>query len=90
MLKHLIRTRLYASTPAEIVKYGRQYGIHITKEQAAELLKFIKKESIDPFSKQDRSKTYSYVEKNIGQREAKQADQLLNQLVKQYNLDHLL
>ncbi|RPF55615.1 DUF2624 family protein [Aquisalibacillus elongatus] len=90
MLKQLIRSRIYSSTPQEIVKYGKQYGITINQNQASQLLSYIKKESIDPFSERDRSKTYRYVEKNIGPKEARQADQLLQQLAKQYNLDHLL
>ncbi|MGP4072495.1 DUF2624 family protein [Piscibacillus sp. B03] len=90
MFKHLIRTKLYASTPDELVKYGRQYGIQISRSQANQLLTFIKKESIDPFSEKDRSRTYRYVERNIGHQEARQAQTLLNQLAKQYNLDHLL
>ncbi|MFD2637454.1 DUF2624 family protein [Piscibacillus salipiscarius] len=90
MLKHLIRTKLYASTPDELMKYSKQYGISLTRQQANQLLQFIKKESIDPFSKQDRSKTYQYVEQHIGRQEAQQAERLLNQLAKQYNLDHLL
>ncbi|TFB24821.1 DUF2624 family protein [Filobacillus milosensis] len=90
MLKQLIRTRLYASTPDEIVNYGKRYGINITRGQATQLISFIKKETIDPFSARDRSRTFRYVETNIGKKEAQQADQLLRQLAKQYNLDHLI
>ncbi|GEL78295.1 DUF2624 family protein [Tenuibacillus multivorans] len=90
MLKQLIRSRLYSSSPEEVVQYGRKYGVQISRGQAERLLAFIKKESIDPFSERDRSLTFKYVEKTIGQKEAQQADQLLKQLAKQYNLDHLL
>ncbi|WP_369404864.1 DUF2624 family protein [Piscibacillus salipiscarius] len=43
MLKHLIRTKLYASTPDELMKYSKQYGISLTRQQANQLLQFIKK-----------------------------------------------
>ncbi|MDQ0351038.1 hypothetical protein J2R98_000841 [Alkalibacillus filiformis] len=90
MLKQIITTRLYHSTPEEVVKYSQEYGIPVTHEQAAMILSFIKKEKIDPFSEKDRLRTFRFIQQNIGTAEAKQAYQLLYQLAKQYQLDELL
>ncbi|MGM8214127.1 DUF2624 family protein [Bacillaceae bacterium W0354] len=90
MLKQLIKTRLYASTPKEIVQYSKKYGIEVTANEAQQLLSYIRNEKIDPFSKTDRSKTFNYIEKTIGKKEAQKADQLLQTLAKKYNLDHYL
>ena len=90
MLRQLIKARLYNSTPDEVVKYSQSYGIPIAKNEASQLLQFVKKEKIDPFSEKDRLKAFRYIEKNIGRKEAEKADQLLNTLAKKYNLDHYL
>lgn len=90
MIKHIVRMKLAQTTPQEIVGYSQKYNIPLTHSQAESLLGFIKKNKIDLFSQKDRSSTFRYIEKNIGRQEADHAQKLLESLVKEYNLEHLL
>ncbi|MFC0014835.1 MULTISPECIES: DUF2624 family protein [Allobacillus] len=90
MIKQLVRMKLAQTSPKEIVQYSQRYNIPLTMSQSEELLDFIHTKKIDPFSEKDRLKTFSYIEQNIGRREANNAKKLLENLAKEYNLDHLL
>ena len=90
MLRHLIKSRLYAATPSEVVQYSQKYGVPLSENEATHLINYIKKEKIDPFSETDRLKTFRFIEKNIGKSQAMKADELLTTLAQKYNLDHYL
>ncbi|MDQ0158642.1 DUF2624 family protein [Alkalibacillus salilacus] len=90
MIKDLIRRRLYQATSREVVQYSHEYGIPLTMEEASALLNFIKNEKVDPFSQKDRLKTLQYIELQFGKEKAHDAEKLLNQLIDQFNIHHLM
>ncbi|PKR79007.1 hypothetical protein CEY16_04460 [Halalkalibacillus sediminis] len=90
MIKQMIITRLYQSTPQEIVEHGRNYGISVTDQEADKILTFIRTQKIDPFSEKDRQRTFQYISSSIDENVARKAEQLLYSLAKQFGMEHLL
>lgn len=54
--QQIINQKLKTLTPGDLVKYGKQYEIYVTKEQAANVLKLIRsKKNINIFNPEEKN-----------------------------------
>lgn len=89
IIKHIVLNKLYQLTPDELLVYSKQYGFHISKMEAEQLIQYIKKERLNPFSSTDRMKMFHEISKQLGTDVANKAQRLFTQLIKQNGLEHL-
>ncbi|MCY9218401.1 DUF2624 domain-containing protein [Bacillus haynesii] len=80
LFQKIVLQRLNQVTADEVLKYAKQYGIHVTKTQALEVEKLVKGKNINIFNEEERNKLLKQVEAVT----SKEAVQLLNQLFAQY------
>lgn len=80
LFQKIVLQRLNQVTADEVLKYAKQYEIHVTKTQALEVEKLVKGKNINIFNEEERNKLLKQVEAVT----SKEAVQLLNQLFAQY------
>ncbi|MCY7792179.1 DUF2624 domain-containing protein [Bacillus haynesii] len=80
LFQKIVLQRLNQVTADEVLKYAKQYGIHVTKTQALEVEKLVKGKNINIFNEEERNKLLKQVEAVA----SKEAVQLLNKLFAQY------
>ncbi|KKB74613.1 MULTISPECIES: DUF2624 domain-containing protein [Bacillus] len=80
LFQKIVLQRLNQVTADEVLKYAKQYGIHVTRKQALEVEKLVNGKNINIFNEKERNKLLSQVEAVT----SKEAVQLLNQLFEQY------
>ncbi|AGN37126.1 DUF2624 domain-containing protein [Bacillus paralicheniformis] len=80
LFQKIVLQRLNQVTADEVLKYAKQYGIHVTRKQALEVEQLVKGKNINIFNEEERNKLLKQVEAVT----SKEAVQLLNQLFSQY------
>lgn len=80
LFQKIVLQRLNQVTADEVLKYAKQYGIHVTRKQALEVEKLVKGKTSIFFNEEERNKLLKQVEAVT----SKEAVQLLNQLFSQY------
>ncbi|MUK87109.1 DUF2624 family protein [Ornithinibacillus sp. L9] len=88
-IKELIINKMKQLTPNEIRNYAKEYGFHISKNEAEEIAKYIKTKKIDPFNKKDHKKMLQELARITDTETAKKANKLFNEMVKAYGLESL-
>ncbi|WP_010097015.1 DUF2624 domain-containing protein [Ornithinibacillus scapharcae] len=89
-IKQIILNKMRQITPEDVYSNANQYGFTITKNQAVEISNYVRKNRVNPFNKRDREKMLYDLSQITDQETAMKANQLFNELIKSYGLEHLL
>lgn len=81
-LENIINMKVNVITADELLKYGKQFNIHVTKAQAEQIAATIRGKNINIFNHQDRTKVIKEIAKVAGPETAKKVNQLFIQLTK--------
>lgn len=88
-LKEMIKTKLKNLTSDEILHYSSQYGFSISQSQANQIVHYLRSSSPNPFDQQDRERFMLELEKITDRNTAVQAQQLMDEVIRSYGLEHL-
>ena len=86
VFKPVIRKRMQEVTPNELRKQASNYHIHLTNEQASQIVHIIRSQNLDPFKKENLARLLQQLEEITDKETVKKAKILLNQFIKQYDL----
>ncbi|GIO23119.1 DUF2624 domain-containing protein [Oceanobacillus sp. J11TS1] len=88
-LKEIIKNKLRNLTADEILHYSSQYGFSITNTQANQIVSYVRRSSPNPFDQADRNRFMNELEKITDRKTALAAQQLMDEVIKSYGLEHL-
>ncbi|GAA0441019.1 MAG: DUF2624 domain-containing protein [Bacillota bacterium] len=88
-IKEMIRRKLAQLTAPELLHYSNQYGFSLSNNEAQQIITYLKKNNVDPFSSHGREKMLRDLALITDQATAKKAQKLFNELIKSYGLGHL-
>ncbi|WP_453994943.1 DUF2624 domain-containing protein [Bacillus nitroreducens] len=75
--QQIVNQKLKTLTPTDLIKYGKQYDIHVTREQATSVLKLIRKRThINIFNPDEKNQLL----REIAQLTSPEVARKLNQL----------
>jgi flavoprotein len=75
--QQIINQKLKTLTPGDLVKYGKQYEIYVTKEQAANVLKLIRsKKNINIFNPEEKNQLLREIARVTSPEVARKLNQL--------------
>lgn len=86
VFKPVIRKRMAEITPNELRDQASNYHIHLSNEQASQIVKTIRSQNLDPFKKENLAEMLQQLERITDRETVQKAKILLNQLIKQYDL----
>lgn len=89
LLKEIITKKIKQLAPGEILHYGKQYGFHVTNQQAEAIATYLKNHSVNPFDEKDRMKMLQELARITDLDTAKKAQKLFVEIVRSYGLEHL-
>lgn len=81
-LENVINMKINGITAKELVKYGRQFNIHVSLEQAEQIAQYLRGRNVDIFNNEDRTKVVKEIAKITGPETAKKVNQLFLMLTK--------
>ncbi|UOQ42501.1 DUF2624 domain-containing protein [Halobacillus salinarum] len=90
VLQQIITQKLKQLTVNELMQYSQKYNIPITKEEAAQIIKALKKNKENPFEKEGRKRMLNQLAAITSKDTAKKVNQLLKKLAKEYGVEHWL
>ncbi|WP_066293394.1 DUF2624 domain-containing protein [Bacillus sp. FJAT-29937] len=82
IFENIINHKITNITADELLKYGDQFQISITKQQASKIAAYLRGKSINIFNDAERSKLIKEIAKLAGPETARQVNQLFIQLTK--------
>ncbi|MBY0122364.1 DUF2624 domain-containing protein [Bacillus sp. S/N-304-OC-R1] len=82
IFENIINHKINNITADELLKYGNQFQISITKQQAAKIADYLKGKNINIFNDAERTKIVKEIARIAGPDTAKQVNQLFIQLTK--------
>ncbi|MFT4412654.1 DUF2624 domain-containing protein [Fredinandcohnia humi] len=75
--QQIINQKLKTLTPEDLMKYGKQYDIHVTKAQAANVLKLIRsKQNINIFNPEEKNQLLREIARATSPEVARKLNQL--------------
>lgn len=81
-LENIINMKINGITGKELVKYGKQFNINVTLDQANTIAQFLRGKNIDIFNDDDRTKVIKEISSVCGPQTAKKVNQLFIMLTK--------
>jgi Mn-dependent DtxR family transcriptional regulator len=78
----IVQQKMKSLTADELITYGKEYEITLSKEEAEKIIELIRKETIDVFNAEERTKWIRELAKLTSPQIAKQANELLRQFIK--------
>jgi len=81
-LENIINMKVNGITANELIKYGKQFDIHITKKQAEAISSFVRGKNFDIFNNRDRARIIKEIALVAGADTAKKVNQLFLKLTK--------
>lgn len=81
-LENMINMKINTITGKELLKYGRQFNIQVSLEQAEQIAQYLHGKNIDIFNNDDRTKVVKEIAKVVGPETAKKVNQLFLMLTK--------
>ncbi|WAA11477.1 DUF2624 domain-containing protein [Fervidibacillus halotolerans] len=81
-LENIINMKISGITGKELLKYGRQFDIYVTEDQAEKIARFLRKGNIDIFDDRDRTMVIKEIARITDPKTAKKVNQLFIQLTK--------
>lgn len=81
-LENIINMKINGITGKELLKYGKQFNIHVTEEQAEKVAQFLRGRNIDIFDDRDRTLVIKEIARITSPTTAKKVNQLFIQLTK--------
>lgn len=81
-LENVINMKINGITAKELVKYGRQFNIQVSLEQAEQIAQYLRGRNVDIFNNEDRTKVVKEIAKITGPETAKKVNQLFLMLTK--------
>jgi len=80
--EHIINQKIKTITPEELIAYGNQYNIPLTKEEAQKIIQLARKHKINVFDSTERVKWVRELAKITSPQTAKQANALFLKFMK--------
>ena len=81
-LENIINMKINGITGRELMKYGRQFDIHVTEKQAETIASFVRGKNMNIFNDRDRAKVIKEIAKVAGPETAKKVNRLFLDLTK--------
>ena len=82
IFENIINHKISNITADELLKYGNQFNIAITKQQASKIASYLRGKNINIFNDAERSKLVKEIAKLAGPETARQVNQLFIQFTK--------
>ncbi|MFC5466615.1 DUF2624 domain-containing protein [Lederbergia graminis] len=76
LIKNIVRQRLNAATADEILKYAKEYGFEVTKQQAEYAANFLRGKNYDIFDDKTRAMIVREIAKIAGPDTARELNKL--------------
>ncbi|WP_062355805.1 DUF2624 domain-containing protein [Bacillus kwashiorkori] len=78
--QNIINMKINSVTGDELLKYGKQFQIHVTKEQADKIAAYLRGKNVNIFNDTERANVIKEIAKIAGPNTAKKVNQLFIQL----------
>ncbi|WP_152656230.1 DUF2624 domain-containing protein [Oceanobacillus sp. CFH 90083] len=88
-IKEMIKNKLRKLTSEEILHYSSEYGFSITPTQADRIVNYLRASSPNPFDQADRERFMTELAKITDPKTAAAAQQLMDEVIKSYGMEHL-
>jgi hypothetical protein len=88
-IKQMIINKMRQITPEDVLIYSQKYGFVISREQAIEISKYVRRKKLNPFDKREREKMLKDLSEITDRNTAIKANKLFYELIKSYGLEHL-
>jgi hypothetical protein len=89
MISQLVQQKFSQLNSDELIKYGKSYGFHLSKEQADQIVEYIHSHSLDPFNERDRLKLLKKIAKITDEKTAQKAHKLFKDMIKKFGVSDL-
>lgn len=88
-IKILMKNKLKQLTAEKLLSYADEYGFTLTAQEAKDISVYLKRNDLDPFNQRDRQLAFNELAKITNVNTAKKAEQLFQEMIQQYGLEHL-
>lgn len=88
-IKEFAKRKLKQLNHADLLKYSAEYGFSITDKQADHIVNYLRNNDFDPFKARERERMLEDLAQITDTETAEKANQLFNELIKSYGLEHL-
>ncbi|KAB2338539.1 DUF2624 domain-containing protein [Cytobacillus depressus] len=82
IFENIINHKINNISVAELLKYGEQFQVSITKQQANKIAEYLRGKNINIFNDAERSKVVKAIAKIAGPETAREVNRLFLQLAK--------
>ncbi|GGM31416.1 hypothetical protein GCM10011351_16940 [Paraliobacillus quinghaiensis] len=86
-VQQMIEKKIKNLSSSELLNYAQQYQINLTRTQANEIVTFLRSTDLNPLEQADRVKLLKKLAQITDLKTAQQAQQLFNQIIKQYGVE---
>lgn len=84
----MIRQKINDLTVKDVISFSQEHNMDISSQQAKNILTFVKKSDLNPFSEKDRLKLLKKIALISDQKTAQKANQLFKQMIKTYGVEN--
>ncbi|APC48242.1 DUF2624 family protein [Virgibacillus halodenitrificans] len=88
-IKGLIKNKLKQLTGDELINYGKEYGFAINQTEAKQIINYLHKKPIDPFTSNGREIMFRDLARITNLETARKAQKVFYKLIKSYGVEHL-
>ncbi|WP_237458394.1 DUF2624 domain-containing protein [Pontibacillus yanchengensis] len=88
MIKQVVHQKLKNLTPNALIAYGQEHQIYITKEQANDIVAYLKRTDLNPLEEEDRIKALKKLAQITDPQTAQKVNRIFQQMIKDNGLSH--
>ncbi|WP_047986306.1 DUF2624 domain-containing protein [Ornithinibacillus californiensis] len=88
-IKQIILSKMKQISPSDVFHYSQEYGFTISRQQAQEISNYVRRNRVNPFERKEREKMLKDLSEITDRETAIKANQLFQELIKSYGLEHL-
>ncbi|HLS59588.1 MAG TPA: DUF2624 family protein [Virgibacillus sp.] len=89
LIKEIIKKKLNHLSYEELLAQSEKFGFELTTEEAKQIISYLKRTNINPFSQHDRLIMLQALADITDQATAHQANDLFIEVIKSYGVEHL-
>jgi len=89
LIKEIIKNKLNQLSYEELLAQSEKFGFELTIDEAKQIISYLKRSNINPFSQHDRLIMLQALADITDQSTAQQANDLFIEVIKSYGVEHL-
>ncbi|MFC0522587.1 DUF2624 domain-containing protein [Pontibacillus salicampi] len=88
MIKQVVHQKLKNITAEDLIAYGKEYEIQLTKDQAKAIVAYLKQTDLNPLEEKDRLKALKKLAQITDPKTAQKVNRIFQQMIKDNGLSH--